>query len=182
MFYRVNDPESVMPERELPRNLRQRLSASLENGARLAAPSPAQARYATLRGVLPPARWRFRALTAVAAAAGIVVVALAGAPESRTWLVNSVNDITRQVVPAGSVTPSPSSEGTITTGQVGSSHKSPEPRELPEATEEPEPAGAPEPAESTGSDEHPQASPTAEPSDDSGGGDRSPEPSPSRGD
>lgn len=178
-----------MPDRELPQQLRQRLSASLEGGSPLVAPLASQARFATLRGAVPAPRWRLRALTVAVAAAGIVAVALAGPPQPRQWFVQSVDDITRQVgIPAGAASPSPAQSGPTTSGQRGSSHESPEPSESPEADEQPQAGESPEPKESpeqSGSPESgegPEPSPTSEPTEDGGGGDHSPEPSPSSGD
>ena len=151
-----------MPDRDLSRHIRRQLSAALDGGAPLIAPLPSQARFATLRGAMPSPRWRVRALTVAVAAAGIVVVAFAGPSQPREWVVQSVNGISKQVgIPAGSTTPSPRDDS-ATSGQ-----KEPNaPAESPEATAEP--------AES-------QQSPVSEPSDGSGGGDHSPEPSPSSG-
>jgi hypothetical protein len=179
-----------MPERELPRHLRQQLSALLEDGAPLAAPLPSQARYSRLREPMLTPRWRLRALTVAVAIAGIVLVGLAGPQQPREWFIQSVNDITKQVgVPAGSSSPSPS------TGAQG--HKeSPETTESPEANEPsetgqtPEAGESPEPAQSPDGGDRAQASPTPEQHDgggDGGGGgggdgDHSPEPSPSSGD
>ncbi|HET7465233.1 MAG TPA: hypothetical protein VFL29_01090 [Candidatus Dormibacteraeota bacterium] len=185
----MSDLESAMPDRELPKNLQQQLSASLEDGSPLLAPLPSQARYATLRGAAPAPRWRLRALTVAAAVAGIVAVALAGPSQPRQWLVQSVNDITKQVgVPAGAASPSPSKGGQTTSGQ-DSSRESPEPSESPEANEpsqagaSPEPRESPEPTGSPESGEGPQPSPTSGSSEDGGsGGDHSPQPSPSSGD
>jgi len=170
-----------MPERELSEQIRRRLSAALDDGAPLVAPLPSQARFATLHGATPSPRWRLRALTVAAAAAGIAVVAFAGSPQPRQWVVQTVNGITKQVgIPAGSVSPSPRDESP-TSGQAN------EPTESPEATQEPR--ESPEPAESPDGDDTPQSgpgqpqpSPTAEPSDGGGGGDHSPEPTPSSGD
>src|SRR5690349_21308994 len=99
-----------MPDRELSKRIRRQLSAALEGGVPLVAPLPAQARFATLPGAMPSPRWRLRALTVAVAAAGIVVVAFAGPPQPREWVVQSVNGISKQVgIPAGSATPSPES-------------------------------------------------------------------------
>ncbi len=152
-----------MPDRDLPKHIRRQLSAALDRGAPLDAPLPSQARFAALRGAMPSPRWRLRALTVAVAAAGIVVVAFAGPPQPRDWVVQSVNGISKQVgIPAGSAAPSPKDE-LATSGQK----KPNAPTESPEATAEP--------AES-------QQSPISQPSDGSGGGDHSPEPSPSSGD
>jgi len=158
-----------MPDRDLSKHIRRQLSAALDGGAPLTAPLPSQARFAALRGAVPSPRWRLRALTVAVAAVGIVVVALAGAPQPREWVVQSVNGISKRVgIPAGSATPSPKDES-ATSGQ-----KEPDATiESPEATAEP--GESPEPAES-------QQSPVSEPSDGSGGGDQSPEPTPSSGD
>ena len=161
-----------MPDRELPRSLRQRLSASLEGGSPLLAPLASQARYATVRGAMPAPRWRLRALTVAVAAAGIVAVALAGPSQPRQWLVQSVNDITKQVgIPAGTASPSPSKGGPTTSGQQGSSHESPEANESSRAGESPEPKESPEPSQSG---EGPDGSPTPQQSEDGGDGDHSP--------
>ena len=175
-----------MPDRELPEHIRRRLSAALDGGAPLVRPLPSQARFATPRGPMPTPRWRLRALTVVVAAAGIVVVAIAGPSQPRQWLVQTVNGISKQVgVPAGSVTPSPKDDSK-SSGQKEQNA----PHESPEANEGTAgPAESPEPEESPDGDDapqsgpgQPQASPTSEPSDGhDGGGDHSPEPSPSSG-
>jgi len=158
-----------MPARELSRHIRRQLSAALDGGAPLIAPLPSQAHFAALGGAMPSPRWRLRALTVAVAAAGIVVVAFAGPSQPREWVVQSVNGISKQVgIPAGSATPSPKNES-ATSGQK----KPNAPTQSPEATAEP--VESPEPAES-------QQPPVSEPSDESGGGDHSPEPSPSSGD
>jgi hypothetical protein len=158
-----------MPDRDLSRHVRRQLSAALDGGAPLTAPLPSQARFAALRGAIPSPRWRLRALTVAVAAVGIVAVAFAGPPQPREWVVQSVNGISKHVgIPAGSATPSPKNES-ATSGQK----KPNAPTESPEATAEP--GESPEPAES-------QQSPVSEPNDGSGGGDHSPEPSPSIGD
>lgn len=164
-----------MPDRELPRHLLDELASSLEKGAPLVAPLASQARYATARIVLPPARWRLRALTVAVAAAGIVVVALAGPPQPREWIAQSVNALERQVgVPANEVTPSPTHESEATSGeQTGQrspeSTEQAEPRQSPEPGESPEPLQqqSPEPQESPGGDgggssdgDQPQVSPS----------------------
>ena len=183
-----------MPDRELPENIRRQLSAGLDGGVPLVAPLPSQARFAALHGAPPSPRWRLRALTVAVAAAGIVVVALAGPPQPREWVVQTVNGISRQVgVPAGSVSPSPKEQSTTSGEQEpNAAAESPENHEATaEPGESPEPAQSPEPEESPDGDDapqsgpaQPQASPTLEPSDGSGdgGGDHSPEPSPSSGD
>jgi len=158
-----------MPDRDLSQHIRRQLSAALDGGAPLIAPLPSQARFAALRGAMPSPRWRLRALTVAVAAAGIVVVAFAGPSQPREWVVQSVNGISKQVgIPAGSATPTPKNES-ATSGQK----KPNAPTESPEATAEP--GESPEPAES-------QQPPVSEPIDGGGGGDHSPEPSPSNGD
>ena len=175
-----------MPDRELPKHVRRQLSAALDGGAPLTAPLPGQARFATRPGAMPSPRWRLRALTVAVAGAGIVVVAFAGPPQPREWVVQSVNGISKQVgIPAGAATPSPQEEPTRSSQvKPGVPTESPE---APEATTEP--VGSPEPTESPDGDDtqpaQPQSSPTPEPSDGGGGdggGDHSPEPSPSSGD
>ncbi|HEV2218268.1 MAG TPA: hypothetical protein VGV88_11940 [Candidatus Dormibacteraeota bacterium] len=162
-----------MPERVLSARARARLSAALDRGAPLVAPLASQARYATMRGPMPSPRWRVRALTIAVAAVGIVAVAFAGPTQPRDWVVQSVNDISKQVgIPAGSVTPSPSEKSSASgakeptgAGQPQVTHKATvEPSESPEA----EGTQASGPAQ-------PQPSPTSG----DGGDDRSPEPSPS---
>ena len=176
-----------MPDRKLPEDVRRRLSAALESGAPLITPMPSQARFAVPTGAMPAPRWRLRALTVAVAVAGIVVVALAGPPQTREWVVQSVNGISKQVgLPAGSVTPSPSEESTTSgENEPNAPTQSPENHEA-----SPEPAGSPQPAESPDGDDtpqpaQPQSSPTPEPSDggggSDGGGDHSSEPSPSSG-
>src|SRR5437899_1911173 len=126
-----------MPDRELPENIRRQLSAGLDGGVPLVAPLPSQARFAALHGATPSPRWRLRALTVAVAAAGIVVVALAGPPQPREWVVQTVNGISRQVgLPAGSSSPSPS-HGESTPGEQGTSNESPEASETPAANESP---------------------------------------------
>jgi len=158
-----------MPDRDLSEHIRRQLSAALDGGAPLIAPLPSQARFAAPRGAMPSPRWRLRALTVAVAAAGIVAVTFAGPPQPREWVVQSVNGISKQVgIPAGSATPTPKNES-ATSGQK----KPNAPTESPEATAEP--GESPEPAES-------QQPPVSEPIDGGGGGDHSPEPSPSNGD
>ncbi len=164
-----------MPDRELSRHIRRQLSAALDGGAPLIAPLPSQARFAALGGAMPSPRWRLRALTVAVAAAGIVVVAFAGPSQPREWVVQSVNGISKQVgIPAGSATPSPKNES-ATSGQKKPNAPTQSPEATAEPVESPEPAESPEPSES-------QQPAGAEPSDESGGGDHSPEPSPSSGD
>ena len=158
-----------MPDRELSRHIRRQLSAALDGGAPLIAPLPSQARFAALGGAMPSPRWRLRALTVAVAAAGIVVVAFAGPPQPREWVVQSVNGISKQMgIPAGAAAPSPKNES-ATSGEK----KLNAPTESPEATAEP--VESPEPAES-------QQPPVSEPGEESGGDDHSLEPSPSSGD
>lgn len=175
-----------MPDRQLPEHIRRQLSAALNGGAPLVAPLPSQARFATPGGAMPSPRWRLRALTMAVAAAGIVVVAFAGPPQPREWVVQTVNGISKQVgIPAGSATPSPVEKSTRSGQQKPNA-----PTESPENHEAtPKPVGSPEPAESPDGDDtpqsgpaQPQATPTPEPRDGDGGGDHSPEPSPSSGD
>lgn len=164
-----------MPERVLESRVRYRLSAALERGAPLVAPTASQARYATMRGPMPSPRWRVRALTIAVAAVGIVVVAFVGPQQSRDWVVQSVNAISKEVgMPAGSVTPSPSENSTASGGKNRST-----PGQSPAAhTATAEPAGSPE-ADGTpqSGPAQQQSSPNPEPRDD--GGDRWPTPSPS---
>ena len=166
-----------MPDRELPEVLRDQLSAALEAGAPLAAPLPAQARFTTARRPLPAPRWRLRALTVAAAATGIAVVALAGPPQPREWIAQSMHGLEKQVgVPAGQVSPSPTQESEGTSGQrTESPHTSPEAgqEQSPEPRESAEPTQSPEPQESPGDggsssdgDNNPQPSPSPSPSSD----------------
>lgn len=149
-----------MPDRDLPKRLRDQLSASLEVGAPLTAPLPSQARFATVRRAVPTPRWRLRALTVAVAAAGIVVVAFAGPPQPRQWF----STLTRQVgVPAGDVSPSPTNQNqpaaqaSQQSGRRAAPVASPEPRESPVPRESPEPGESPD---GNGA----QASPSATPS------------------
>jgi hypothetical protein len=137
-----------MPDRELPQHLRSRLSAFLESGAPLVAPLPAQARYATARAAILSPRWRLRALSLALASGGIVVVAFAGPPQPRDWIVQSVSGITRQLgVPAGAVSPSPSN-GSQSTGGQSTVHRSPDEAETPQPQPTPEPQESPESGQS----------------------------------
>jgi len=174
-----------MPERELPEHIRRQLSEALDGGSPLVAPLPSQARFARVLDAMPSPRWRLRGLKVAVAVGGIVVVALAGPPQPREWVVQAVNDISRQVgLPAGSATPSPQ-ESSTTSEQPERNEpaESPEshettvgPGESPEASASPVGDGTPQ-----GGQAQPQASPTPEPSDGGGGGGHSPEPSPSSG-
>lgn len=165
-----------MPDRELSEQLRQRLSAALESGAPLASPLPSQAEYSIAAAELAEPSRRIRSFAALAIAAA-VVLALVGLQQPREWIVRSVNNISHEVgVPAGSASPSPSSQ----TGVVV--HESPEATESPEANETPGGVESPEPSESP-VQQQPHPSPSAEPSDGggddhSGGGDGDHSPSP----
>lgn len=162
-----------MPERELSGRAQRRLSAALDRGAPLVAPLAAQARYATMAGAMPSPRWRLRALTIAVAALGIVVVAFVGPQQSRDWVVQSVNGISKEVgIPTGSVTPPPGAVTTASGKKASSGPGQPQAtqRAIVEPSESPEAEGTPErgPAQS-------QPSPTPG----EGGDDHSPEPSPS---
>lgn len=160
-----------MRDRELPKQARRRLSVALDRGAPLIAPLPAQARFASAHGVVPSPRWRLRALTVAVAAVGIAVVAFAGQPQARDWIVESVNGISKQVgIPAGSVSPSPK-EDSAASGQKKPNAPIESP-ETPEATAEP--SESPEPAQTP-------PSPTSGRID-GNGDDPSPAQSPSSGD
>lgn len=126
-----------------------------------------------MRGPVPSPRWRVRALTIAVAAAGIVAVTFAGPAQPREWVVQSVNDISKQVgIPAGSDTPSPSEKST------SSGAKEPSGTGLPQATHKAtvEPSESPE-AEGTTASGPAEGQPSPTPGD--GGDDHSPEPSPS---
>lgn len=166
-----------MPDRELPEDLRQRLSAALESGAPLVSPQPSQAEYAIAATEAPEPNRRLHSFAAMALAAA-VVIALVGLQQPREWIVRSVDNITHNSgVPAGTASPTPTSQvGTVV-------HESPEVTETPEATESPESGKSPQPTQSP-EHEQPQPSPTAQPTDGDGdhdgdGGDQSPQPSPS---
>jgi hypothetical protein len=144
-----------MPERELPEALRARLSAELTSGAPLRAPLASQARYAAAAPPAVPQR-SLRAGLLVASAAALAVLAvaaLAGPPQPRGWIVQSVGTLAGDRG-ASSPTPSTESQGTI------SPKPSPSHTESPETA--PEPRESPEPGESPGAHESPE--PTQSPS------------------
>ena len=165
-----------MPDRLLPGHLQRRLARDLESGAPLSAPLPSQARYASLRArAMPAPRWRVRALTLAVALAGIFAIAFATPPQPRSWITQSVGQFAHDVgVPAAAATPSPEVRETPEPKESPEAHKATSPVESPEATETAAPGATQE------GDDHPEPSPTGEHRD--GGGDSSPQPSPSNGD
>jgi len=84
-----------MPDRDLPEELKARLSADLASGAPLNAPLPSQARYATASpAARPQGHLRGRIVTLAAAALVLLLAAaFAGPPQQRAWLVRTVGNI-----------------------------------------------------------------------------------------
>src|SRR5690348_15705979 len=101
-----------MPDRELPEHLKDQLDRELTAGAPLTSPLPAQARYARAAAPLPSGFVRWRLLSAVGAAAALIAVtALAGPPQAREWIGQSVGTLAHDVQRStGGGTPSPSPE------------------------------------------------------------------------
>jgi hypothetical protein len=171
-----------MPERELPEALRARLSAELTSGAPLHAPLASQARYAGAASLAVPRRsLRGGLLVASAAALAVLVVAaLAGPPQPRGWIVQSVGMLAGDRG-APSPTPSIESQGTISPrpspSHAQSPEAAPEPRESPEPAESPGAHESPEPIQSpsgdqtsTGDGEGSSPSPSTSPSEGGSGG------------
>lgn len=165
-----------MPDRELPEHLSARLSDELTSGAPLVAPLPAQARYA--RPGTPPlaAGQRWRLVTAIAAAAALVLIMVAASPTpARQWIGDSVGNLTHELQgaehPGASKSPERSPASQPSTVQ-------PAPHDSPEATESPEPSESPEPNESPEPSQTPESHESPEPSRSPDGGDRQPSPSP----
>jgi hypothetical protein len=177
-----------MPDRDLPDELKARLSSELVAGVPLTAPLGSQARYATAAPAAGPLRQvRGRVLIASAALAILLAAAFAGPPQPRAWLVQTVGNIAGGIGgPASTSSPSPGNPAPAESSPKGSSgEKSPSPRatEPPDADETPgaqpsdEPRQSPEPSESPesagspdgggGSGDH--SSPNPSPSPDGGG-------------
>jgi hypothetical protein len=173
LYYRMRVRDSAMPDRELGDELKERLAAALTSGAPPVAPLPSQARYAMLSSFQPRGHLRSRLISLAAAAAAVVVLAgLAGPPQSRQFVIQSVGNIARDLgVPSGPATASPSpihptpSEEPSPSERPGSGEAtpSPEPNESPSTRPSPEPAESPEPRQSpkpSPGDDHPPASPS----------------------
>lgn len=185
-----------MPDRDLPEELKARLSAELTSGAPLSAPLPSQARYATAS---PAARRQghLRGRTLALAAAAFVVLlgaAFAGPPQQRAWLVRTVGNLAGDLgAPVSTASPSAGNPTPDSTPRGGTDDRSPSPEkspdgdETPGAHESPEPGQSPEPSQAPESHESPEPAQSPEPSEapdgggsSSGDGDHSsPSPSPS---
>jgi hypothetical protein len=163
-----------MPDRELPEELRARLSAELAAGAPLRAPLASQARYSSAAAAAVPQRHLRGRVLAVGAAALVVLVGatFAGPTPPRAWLVTTVGNIAGD---RGAPSPSPANETGPATSPNAASHRSPSstsapeqrespvPGESPGAHQSPEPVGSPSGADSSGGDGY-ESSPTASPS------------------
>ena len=163
-----------MPERELSEKLKARLSAELRAGAPFRAPLASQARYATAAApALPRHSQRLRlAMVATASLAVLVVAALAGPLQPRSWIVQSVGTLAGD---RGAPIPTPVNQSRVTI--------SPTPGRSPSAETTAAPRESPEPGESPSA--HESAQPGQSPSGgdtSTGDGDQSsPSPSPSPG-
>jgi len=187
-----------MPDRDLPEQLKARLSAELMSGAPLNAPLPSQARYATAApAARPRGHLRGRMITVAAAAVLVLLAAaFAGPPQQRAWLVRTVGNIAGDLGAEVSISsPSPGHSAPAASSPVGGSddrspsagtpdvdetpgaQESPEPSEsTPESHESPEPGQSPQPSESPdgggssgGDGDHSSPSPSS--SEDGGGSD-----------
>ena len=169
----------------LPEHLQAKLASALEEGAKPVALSPLQARYtAAPAGVF--ARLHIRGGTlafATGAVAMLVVLALAGNPAPRTWIVQSVNSAVQRIIePEPSPSPSATPENKGTAGEAphptivpsGGNHETPESRQSPEPSHEP--LESPRPGEPH---ESPRPVPSESPGPGDHGHDQSPSPTPS---
>ena len=153
-----------MPDRELPEHLRAKLSEELTSGAPLVSPLPSQARYATAGWRAAP-RTPWRLVVAGLSAVGLVVItALAGPPQARAWIGQSVGNIAHSVenggrssepspsAPASPLTESPEASPTLHPNETPSTEprESPEPSRSPQQHESPEPEDSPRPSPSGG--------------------------------
>jgi len=172
-----------MPDRELAEELKARLSAELRSGAPLRTPLASQARYATAAAPAVPRRSVHGRLlvVVVASLAVLVVAALAGPPQPRAWLVQSVGNIAGD---RGAPSPSPANQTQSTSSPSDTSsdqspspatatvpRESPEPVESPGSHESPEPTQSPSGGETSGGDgDHSSPTPSASPTDGGSGG------------
>lgn len=170
-----------MPDRDLPEELRARLSAELGAGAPLSAPLASNARYASAAPAAVPQRHLRGRVLALGAAALVVLVGatFAGPTQPRAWLVTTVGNIAGD---RGARSPSPANHTVHTASPSATSHRSASPVSAPEQRESPVPGQSPvthespEPAESGGEGDSSggdgdDSSRTASPSpDDSGDG------------
>jgi len=186
-----------MPDRDLPEELKARLSAELMSGAPLNAPLPSQARYATAAPAARP-RGHLRGRMITVAAAAVVVLlaaAFAGPPQQRAWLVRTVGNIAGDLGAEVTISsPSPGHSAPAEASPVaGSDDRSPSPGtpdvdETPGAQESPEPSEPAEPSQTPESHESPEPGGSPQPSQSPNGGDTSggdgdhssPSPSPSQ--
>lgn len=176
----THDWDGAPSDPEPSHGLKEMLASALEHGAPLEAPYPSQARYSRLAG-LKDARqpWR-RTILAFAAGAALMSLALllAGVPQPRTWIVQTVDSVVHDIT-APAVTPSPesstpgsqpgASQRPAATPSESDTHESP-----PEASESPsgeagEAAPTPSP-QSSGDGDHTTVSPSPSPTPNSSDG------------
>ncbi|HXN78384.1 MAG TPA: hypothetical protein VN965_06390 [Candidatus Dormibacteraeota bacterium] len=178
----THDWDGTPPDPEPSDRLKAMLASALEQGAPLEAPHPSQARYSLLAGQGDRRQpWR-RPILAFAAGAALMSLALllAGVPQPRTWIVQTVDSVVHDITaPAVTLSHESSTPGTQperseppeATPSESETHESP-----PAAGESPsgeagEAAPTPSP-ESSGDGDHATASPSPSPTPDSrdGGG------------
>jgi hypothetical protein len=169
-----------MPDRELPDDLKARLSAELIAATPLQAPLASQARYATAaaagerEGFSTGHRWA----TAGVAALTLLLLTLVAVPPILNTVGNrGHNVVTPLTTPSASQQPAESPTPANASPSPEPS-ESPEPSDTPGSPESPEPGDSPQPVQSP----QPHDSPEPSISPESGGGDNggsSPSPSPS---
>ena len=185
-----------MPDRDLSKELKARLSAELTSGVPLNAPLPSLARYAMAApAARPQGHLRGRMVTlAVAALVVLLAAAFAGPPQQRAWLVRTVGNLAGDLgAEVSTSSPSPGhSAPAASSPRGGTDDRSPSPStpdadETPGAQESPEPRESAEPSQTpeaqvspeAGESPQPSASPDAGGSSGDDGDHSSPTPSPS---
>jgi len=180
-----------MPDRDLPEELKARLSNELSAGAPLRAPLASQARYATVPTAgVPRRRLSGRRVTLAAAALVVLLAAgFAGPPQPRAWLVRTVGNIAGDLGgQATSSSPSPLNPSPAGSSPLGATDdRSPSPKaaetpdgdETPGARQSPEPQESPQPTQSPAPQESPQPTQSPDGGGSSGGGGDQTNPTPS---